>query len=582
MDISLTLVDETGLNEGVVTAAAQAFVDASIPKQGDSKSAEQKEIERLRKTCQDYDDNKKLWQFFLKSYEGGPEYVGHDTLFRHSRESEQDFQERLNRAHYQNYCQPLVDFVPEYIFSQDVERSAPKDLQDAFEQFKKNCDRAGTSLNLFMQQVGEDMRIFGMCYIQVDKPANDNPDISVLDAQQKGLDQPYVVLIRPLEVLDYRIDSFGNLTYLKRVEHTYEDDGEDVINIERYTEWRANQYKISAIDVSDPKNPKLIKTGNYGQPQRNPWGVVPFVMAFFKRRKSNTAVGQSFLQDIAMQNRSVFNQTSLIDEFLYRQCFNILAMPAKSAIPLKDQSEGHIGTSNVVEVPSDAKITPQYITPPADPAQFIQSERENTVRQMYLQAAQDLMAELTLPGRHSGDSQRQQFSRTIPVINKTADALEQTEQRMMELWAKIRGSSWDGGKISYKDDYSITNLVDMLLSLSMLFNNVRLLSPTFIREEWKRLVREFDGKLDHDTLMKIESEIDSLSDSDIAQRFMTPQDIQAQANMPTTSGMIQGRSQSMLGSDKKIAAAGGTNAATKEKVPDANKRSTTPSRSTKK
>jgi hypothetical protein len=529
------------------------------------------EIERLRSKCADYSANVAHWLYLLRAYEGGPDYASDSTLFRHTREHSQDFSRRLARAHYQNYCQPLVDFVPEYIFSQGVERDAPTSLTVPYETFKLNCDRAKTSLNAFMQGVGEDARIFGMTFIQVDKlplPADMDPEeISVQKASELKLETPYLINVRPLEVFDWRTDERGNYLYLKRIQYLTRLDGaESVVDIERFTEWKPSTFKVSEVDVTDPKNPRLLTPVT----APNQWGIIPFVPAFYKRKKSNKDLGQSFLQDIAYQNNHVFNMTSLIDEFLYKQCFNILSLPTRSVVPTKSQVEGDIGTGSVLETPDDAKHEPKYLSPPADPAAFIQSERENSIKEMYRQAAQDLMSELF---NASGDSQKQSFSRTIPVINKTADMLEQVETTVSELWAVMQGKTWAGGKISYKDDYSITSLLDLLLQLTQIFNSVKLtVAPTFVREEWKRIVREFDGKISHEVLEKIMKEIDDVKDDDITSLFKSPADVKAEMGVPATSNMVQGKSQKQLGSDKRIGAATGSKAATKESAPDANKR----------
>jgi hypothetical protein len=241
---------------------------------------------------------------------------------------------------------------------------------------------------------------------------------------------------------------------------------------------------------------------------------------------------------------------------------------------LRTSVEGEMGTSNVLEVPDDSKLMPAYISPPVAPAQFIQAERTETITQMYRTAAQDIMSELFTQQPRSADAQKQSFSRTIPVINKTADILEFGERRIMMLWARMQGESWDGGKISYKDDYSITSLLDLLLQLTQIFNSIRMPSPTFAREEWKRVVREFDGKIPHDKLEKIVNEIDKISDDDIKQLFATPADLQAQMGVPATSNLTQGKKQTQLGTDKRIGAATKSRAATKEAAPDANRRAT--------
>lgn len=590
MDIQFTTFNESGLNAGVVIQAGQAFVDRlansvgapsqEVSGQKDPTAAEkeQREIARLRSKGQEYIENELHWKFLMASYEGGRNYSSETNLFKHQREHRRDYDDRLKRAHYTNYCQPLVDFVPEYIFSQGVERQPNASLAAQFELFKKDCDRAGTSLDSFMQSRGEDIRIFGMTYIQVDKlplPVGEDPKaVSVQRAADLGVNAPYLIAINPIEVLKWNTDSRGNYLYLKRVEYIHQvDDEGNTKPIERYTEWTPMFHRVSTIDASDPRNPHMAM---WGEPKPNQFGKVPFIAAFYKRLKSNKDVGQSFLQDIAYQNRHVFNLTSLLDEFLYRQCFNMLVMPMRSQVPTKEQVEGDIGTNNVLEVPESSQHKPEYLSPPVGPAKFIQEERKLTVQEMYRTAAQDIMSELGLSGsQRSAEAQKQQFSRTIPVINKTADTLEFAERKIMALWAEFQAEEWTG-KISYKDDYSITNLLDLLLQLGMIFNTVKLQSPTFVREEWKRVVREFDSKLQTDVMEKIINEIDSLDDAQIVMMLQAAsQDVKASVSVPSTSNMMQGTVQDQLGSDNRIAAATGSKANTKERAPDKNKRAKT-------
>lgn len=540
--------------------------------------ADKKEIRRLRSKHPDYEANESHWRFLLMSYEGGPDYASEDTLFKHQREQKEDYRDRLKRAHYQNYCCPIVDYVPEFIFNHPIERDATGDIKEAFDNFIHNVDRNGTNLDKFMQQVSEDARLFGHCFVQVDKPsvpAAEKAALSAYDVQQQGLDQPYLIAVRPLEVLDWRTDQFGNYVYIKRVEYTSVVVGNDIVDIERYTEWTRKSFKVSMIDISDRTKEKLLPA----ETSENAWNVVPFIQIFNKRSKSNRDLGISAIQDIAYQNRDVFNLTSLIGEFLYRQAFNILVMEEDNSVPERSKVEGSLGTSNVLTYPTGVKNAPNYLTPPADPAEFIQSERAKTIQEMYRQAAQDVASELFAASNRSGDAAKQAFGRTVPVIAKAADVLQQAEVQILHLWAKLQSKQWKG-KIAYKDSFEITNLQDLVLQLSMIFNSLRVMSPTFIREEWRRIVREFDGRIERETLDKIFTEIDNISDEKLLGYYeqdsaVPTNDIKSTEGIASTAQMIQGEHQARLGSDKKITMATGSRASTKEATPDANKRANT-------
>ena len=534
---------------------------------------QKKEIERLRSEHDDYTAAKENWEFFLMAYEGGKDYVSRDTLFKHQREHQEDYTDRLARAVYANYCQPLVDFVPEFIYSQGVNRKPPKSLEKTYDLFKQNVDRAGTAMDSFMESVAEEARIFGHTWVGIDKlqkPAGEPEEISDARAEELGLKIPYLYHVRPLEVLDWVTDNFGNYIYLKRKDVYWERVGarRRYRKVERYTEWELDQVTVSKIDITEEEH-KLLPKKRYA----NAWKLIPFVQFFYKRSKFKKDMGVSFLNDIAYQNNHVFNLSSLISEFLYRQCFNVLAMEQDSSAPTRDRADGRVGTSNVIWVPKNAEHMPEYITPPVDPAEFIQSERSIAVKEMFRQAAQDIMAEVFAGGDvPSADAQKQAFARTIPMIAKMADMMQFGEMTLWSIWAKMQDKDWTGGTIAYRDDYSVTNVMDLLLQLSTIFNNLKVLSPTFIRTEWRRIIQEFDGKIPPEILSKIHEEIDAMSDEDITTPYkLAAANNKAIGGVPSTANLAQGANQKGR-TDRQISLATGNNASNKERNPDANRR----------
>lgn len=534
--------------------------------------AQKREIERLRGEHPDYATSKERWDFFLRAYEGGDDYISSETLHKHQREHQDDYFDRLERAVYANYCQPLVDFVPEFIYSQGVNRKPPKALEQIFDNFKKNVDRAGTAMDAFMESVAEEARIFGHTWVGIDKlpKPEDEGEISDARAEELGIKVPYLYHVRPLEVLDWITDPFGNYIYLKRKDVYWEKVGARgrFRKLERYTEWDEDIITISRIDITEEGQEKLLPK----KKMPNPWKLIPFVQFFYKRSKFKKDMGISFLNDIAYQNNYVFNLTSLIGEFLYRQCFNILAMEQDTALPTRDRADGRMGSNNVMWIPKGSTHMPDYITPPVDPAEFIQSERSIAVKEMYRQAAQDIMAEVFAGGDvPSADAQKQAFARTIPMIAKMADSMQYGEISLWTIWAQMQNQEWEGGSIAYRDDYSVTNVQDLLLQLSTIFVNLKVLSPTFIREEWIRIINEFDGKIPPEQMTKIKDEIAKMSDDELVGLYMMPTDNKAIGGVPSTANLTQGRNQKGK-TDRQISLATGNRASTKESNPDANRR----------
>lgn len=470
--------------------------------------ADKTEIDRLRTEHELYTKYAPEFDLFLAAYEGGTDFTRAQWIFRHQRENELDFQDRIVRAHNINYCEPIISFFTNFIFSETIDRNGGAN-QTWFQEFIRDVNRKGDSIDDYMRQVSDDMQIFGMSYTLVDAPPiPDGQQMSKADEQANNL-RPYWVLIKPTEIVDWVVDDFDTFEYVKRRQMVNEiNDAGEIKNIEKYTEFYPDRVVVNRIDITDQAKPKLLAK----QTIDNTLGYIPLVVVRHKRSKRDPYMGKSVLADFAYNQREILNLTSLLDEFLYRQCFNILAMETDSAVPKKDSIDGDIGTSNVMAVPKGAEM-PQYLTPPVDPAKFIQAERDMIIRSMFTRAAQDTLNELFNGEKASGFSQAQSFSKTVPFISYRADALERGETRFLQITTSLLGKEWDG-KVKYKDRYELTNLTDAMTQLSMLAKDLQMPSETFVKEELKRLIHEFDGKLPQDILVKAEREIDQMNFKD--------------------------------------------------------------------
>lgn len=467
------------------------------------------EIDRLRTTNEVYKLYAPEMDLYLGAFEGGPDFATEKNIFKHIRENLEDYKDRVARVHYMNYCEPLVSFFTNFIFSETIDRNGGSN-KDWYNSFAADVNRKGDNIDDFMRTVSDDQQIFGMDYILVDSPVmpSGSTELSVADEEEQGI-RPYWVNIRPNEIVDWVVDDFDNFIYVKRLQmlNTVTDVGE-ILKVEQYTEWFRSKVTVSKIDVTDPSKLKLLPV----QEMDNSIGEIPIVVNRYKRSKRYPFMGNSFLRDFAYNNREIMNMISLQQEFLYRQAFNILAVETESNIPLADQQDGVVGSANSITVPKGAAM-PQYVSPPVAPAEHIGDYMQMVKREMFLRAAQDTVNELFNGEKSSGFSQAQSFSKTVPFISSRADGLERTEMRLMTLTAKMAGKVWDG-KIKYKDRYEITNLTDAITQLTMLARDLQLPSETFVKEELKRIVHEFDNKLPPDLMAQCEKQIESMDFKD--------------------------------------------------------------------
>lgn len=487
-------------------AGAPGFGSGQKVPDTDAKTNEekdQKEIERLRSMNGMYLVYKPDWELYLGAYEGGADFIHDGNIFKHEREDDTSYKNRVSRAHYLNYCGPIVDFFTQFMFAEVIQRDGGEN-KDFFETFIKNVNLKGDDINTYMQQVSDDFQIFGMTYDEVSAPLR--PDVQGELTKQHEQDfnlRPYWVRIHPDEVINWSADQFDVFTYLKRRQIIEQVDNTGTSQtIERYTEYYTDRYEVSEVDVTDGQKAKLITKR---EKTTNELGVIPIVVTRYKRSKRYTYMGDSFLRDLARNNRAILNLTSILDEFLYKQCFNMLAKQMESVVPSSTQEEGVMSESNILEYPKGADA-PSYISPPVAPAKFLQDERDRIKQEMFRRAAQDTLNELFNGEKASGFSQAQSFSKTVPFIAGRADILERTEMKLMDLTMRYMSKTWDG-TIKYKDRYDVTNLQDALTQLMTLARDMQLPSPTFMCVELLRLIDQFDGKLTSEQKAQVTKEV---------------------------------------------------------------------------
>lgn len=466
-------------------------------------SKEELEIKRLRSSHDLWKEYQPRWCFYQDAYTGGDQFTNSNNLFKHFRETQEDYNDRVKRLHNVNYCAPIVDFYTNFIFSEVIDRSGGSNA-DLYNKFRLNVNRRGANVDEFMRSVSDDTQIYGMSYVVVDSPTI-NPQIITSKADELANNiGPYWTLVKPTEILDWVVDEFGAFQYVKRQQHLRRLEGNSVAIIEKYTEFFNDSFIITEIDVTDRDKPILRPT----QVFLNPIGIIPIEVSRYKRNKIYPELGDSFLIDFAGNNREILNLTSLEQEFLYRQAFNILAKEGDDNFGLDSPNPDTIGTTNLMEYPKGAKA-PSYITPPSDPAKYIQDKINRLKNDMFLRASQDAMNQLFNGEGASGFSQSQSFSKTVPFISSRADELEQMENRLMTLTMKWVSKEWDG-KIKYKDRYDITNFTDALTQFQVLARDLQMPSEVFVKSQLKRLYHEFDGKLSIEDIKRIDKEIDGM------------------------------------------------------------------------
>ena len=137
------------------------------------------------------------WEFFLQAALGGKDYCENpDNLFTHRLEdSSSDYNNRLERVYYLNYCNLVCSIYADYIFKETIRRPTDKILDP----FRKNVDGRGTDIDTYMAKISMLSSIFGHVHVLVDSPRLSSRKIP-MHIYKSNMERynPYIILVTPL------------------------------------------------------------------------------------------------------------------------------------------------------------------------------------------------------------------------------------------------------------------------------------------------------------------------------------------------------------------------------------------------
>lgn len=432
-------------------------------------------------------------EFFMQSYEGGRRYINASHIFRHQREDSQDFTNRLARANFFNYCQPVIDLPLGHIYDRPINRTGDEEI----EEFLKDVDRRGNDIRQFLKtEVALNMLIFGHSFVLVTKPRPKEPDLTHADEISNGTTQPYFASIDPRAVFNWSLDSFGGFDWLRyKEEITRSEWNQESTTITRYWTWTKQEWIIHEQEEKGELVAKPELSGTHGL------GLVPIVEFINRRSRRWQVMGLSSLENIAATNRSIANLSSLIDEFNYRQAFNMLALPI-DGMPVDDESEEReVGTNQVVYYNSESGV-PMYISPPTEPVKWMMEWKKELVTEIQRMATQQRVDENT---EQSGISKQWDFHQTNQMLADIADSLENGENQIWDIRSKMLNAQ-EVISASYPNEFDVKGFMQEMEE-ALQVEEVAI-SPTFTAEHMKKTVRRVDDKLTDDQLIEIDNEID--------------------------------------------------------------------------
>ncbi len=168
-------------------------------------------------THKDFQQNIKNWEYYIRSYNGGYDYMMGQYLNRYNLELDQEFNQRLANTPCDNHCKNIIQIYSSFLFRVKASRDFGNMADEAsLETFLKDADLDGNNFTTVIKHAQNYASIYGQCFLILDKPKIQT------DTKADELNQdirPYLSIVTPENVFDWNYKRLPNgkyvLDYLK-------------------------------------------------------------------------------------------------------------------------------------------------------------------------------------------------------------------------------------------------------------------------------------------------------------------------------------------------------------------------------
>lgn len=444
-----------------------------------------------------YLENKETWQLQIDSYESGPAFKKAKYLFAHFRENPDNYKDRIKRCVPTGYARAVIQEYQSLLSRAEFSRDA---TAQEFMDWMDNCDRVGTTLGDYaLTRIFPIGQAVGWTWVLVDKPMpGDDVDIqSRADEIQAGL-FPYLVHYAPTSVINWEFDSQGQLEFIT-VRTGVPAKLRDVAGKTKTVLQLWDETGWAIYRESKDTGNKLLAEGEHNL------GRVPFVAYVNGVNITTPYLGVSAIANIVYLNQRIFNTKSLLDEFLYRQCFNVLTLPKE--LMVDENAEIKVGTSNAIPV-GMGEHTPGYVSPPVEPAEFLLKSMETDAHEIYKESGLVDRTGQQVASAMSGISRAFEFHSTNSMMVAKADGLVKFEEDVAALW-ELYEQKESGYTVNAPSDFDIRDATQELDEITKVLG-LSLNLPTLKKERVRKAINALLPGASPEVIEAINNELDAV------------------------------------------------------------------------
>ena len=435
----------------------------------------------------DYQETVNNWEYYIRSYNGGYDYMIGQYLNRYNLELDNEFNQRLANTPCDNHCKNVIQIYSSFLFRVKPSRNFGSLAEEqSLENFLKDADLEGNSLSNVVKSAQNYASIYGHCFMILDKP---NIQTSTRAEELQQDIRPYVSIVTPENVLDWNFERQPNgkyeLNYLK-IREEVDRDGGTYMRI-----WYPD--RIDTLYMPDREEPRIIDTVD------NQIGKIPAVI-LYNSKSHKRGIGQSDLTDIADLQKSIYNEYSEMEQLI-----RLTNHPSLVKTPSVNASAG---AGAVIEMPDELEpnLKPYLLQPSGSSLTSIMDSIESKVNSIN-RIAHIGAVRTTKTNISSGVALQTEFELLNARLSEKADNLEIAEEQLFRLYSMFQDTPFDG-EINYPDSFNIRDYATDLLFYQQA-KSINVQSPTLNKEIDKEIARAVVD--DDEKLNNIFDEIDSNS-----------------------------------------------------------------------
>ena len=437
-------------------------------------------------THKDYQTRVNLWEYFIRSFNGGYDYTIGQFLNRYNLELDNEYNQRLGNTPCDNHCKNIIQIYSSFLFRVKASRDFGSMADEpSLESFLRDADLEGNNFNSVMKQAQNYASIYGHCFLILDKPK------VTTNTRAEELDQdirPYMSIVTPENVLDWNFKREINckyyLDYLKVREEVDKDGGT------YFRLWFPD--RIETIYAKDDRaDPTVVDTAD------NQIGKIPAVI-LYNSKSHMRGQGVSDLADIADLQKAIYNELSEIEQLI-----RLTNHPSLVKTPSVNASAG---AGAVIEIPDDmdSNLKPYLLQPSGQNLSGLMESINHKVEAIN-RIAHTGAVRTTRQAVSSGIALQTEFELLNARLSEKADNLQIAEEQIFRLYALFQNSTFDG-EINYPDSFNIRDYATDLAYFQQA-KAINIESPTLQKEIDKEIARAVVD--DDEKLNTIFDEIDT-------------------------------------------------------------------------